>query len=256
MPRKTTKSLVREVPADRLYNSNAVAKLINRVMLDGKKQLAERLVYNGMQKAADKLKIQNPLEVFEQAMRNIQPHMETRSRRVGGANYQIPFEVKGQRQQHLTIMQYLNPLQFLYLDHDTNRLGTATVYVEAPRWFILEAGFRDTSATITVPATLTVPCSAATTPPCVAGQTTISQVVNGASGYSRPSFRVALTYKLMNDENKVLIFSFERNNNFYFGPPTSTDPVGFPPGGALSPLNFDERIAGVTFVYKFGKRGR
>ncbi|MBZ5627868.1 MAG: hypothetical protein LAO06_03285 [Acidobacteriia bacterium] len=153
-------------------------------------------------------------------------------------------------------VQYLNPLQFLYLDHDTNRLGTATVYVEAPRWFILEAGFRDTSATITVPATLTVPCSAATTPPCVAGQTTISQVVNGASGYSRPSFRVALTYKLMNDENKVLIFSFERNNNFYFGPPTSTDPVGFPPGGALSPLNFDERIAGVTFVYKFGKRGR
>ena len=49
-----------------------------------------------MQKAADKLKVQNPLEVFEKAIRNIQPHMETRSRRVGGANYQIPFEVKGQ----------------------------------------------------------------------------------------------------------------------------------------------------------------
>jgi hypothetical protein len=152
---------------------------------------------------------------------------------------------------------YLNPLQLLYLDHDSNRLGTATVYVEAPRWFILEAGFRDTSATITVPATLTVPCTPATTPPCAAGQTTISQSINGASGYSRPSFRVALTYKLKNDENKVLIFSFERNNNFYFGPPTSSDPVGFPPGGArINPLNFDERIAGVTFVYKFGKRGQ
>lgn len=107
MPRKVTKSLVRPVQPDRLYNSTMVTKLINRVMLDGKKQLAERLVYNGMQKAADKLKVQNPLEVFEQAMKNVQPHLETRSRRVGGANYQIPFEVKGQRQQHLTIMWFV-----------------------------------------------------------------------------------------------------------------------------------------------------
>jgi small subunit ribosomal protein S7 len=107
MPRKVTKSLVRTVKPDRIYNSIAVAKLINRVMLDGKKQLSERLVYNGMQKAANKLKVQNPLEVFEQAMKNVQPHMETRSRRVGGANYQIPFEVKGQRQQHLTTMWFV-----------------------------------------------------------------------------------------------------------------------------------------------------
>jgi small subunit ribosomal protein S7 len=81
-----------------------VQKLINRVMLNGKKQLAEKLVYEGMQKAADRLKIDNPLEVFEKAYLNIQPHLETRSRRVGGANYQIPFEVKGQRQSHLTTM--------------------------------------------------------------------------------------------------------------------------------------------------------
>src|SRR5437773_5378736 len=107
MPRKVTKSLIRPIPPDRLYNSVMVQRLINRVMLNGKKQLAERLVYNGMQKAADKLKVQNPLEVFEQAMRNIQPHMETRSRRVGGANYQIPFEVKSQRQQHLTTMWFV-----------------------------------------------------------------------------------------------------------------------------------------------------
>jgi small subunit ribosomal protein S7 len=107
MPRKVTKSLVREVPADRIYNSVAVTKLINRVMFDGKRQLAERLVYGGMQKAADKLKVQNPLEVFEQAFGNIRPHLETRSRRVGGANYQIPFEVKGQRQQHLTTMWFV-----------------------------------------------------------------------------------------------------------------------------------------------------
>lgn len=104
MPRKVTKSLVRPVQPDRIYNSVAVQKLINRVMQNGKKQLAENLVYSGMQKAADKLKVQNPLEVFDQAIKNIQPHMETRSRRVGGANYQIPFEVKSQRQQHLTTM--------------------------------------------------------------------------------------------------------------------------------------------------------
>ncbi|HUC95405.1 MAG TPA: 30S ribosomal protein S7 [Candidatus Saccharimonadia bacterium] len=104
MPRKKTKSLVRPIDPDRVYDSVAVQKLINRVMLDGKKQLAEKLVYNAMQKAAVKLKVDNPLEVFEKAYRNIQPSMETRSRRVGGANYQIPFEVKGQRQQHLTIM--------------------------------------------------------------------------------------------------------------------------------------------------------
>ncbi len=107
MPRKKTKSLVRDIAPDRIYNSIQVTKLINRIMLDGKKQIAERLVYNGMQKAADKLKVQNPIEVFEQAFKNIQPHVETRSRRVGGANYQIPFEVKGQRQQHLTTMWFV-----------------------------------------------------------------------------------------------------------------------------------------------------
>lgn len=107
MPRKVTASLARPIAPDRQYNSVMVQRLINRVMLNGKKQLAERLVYNGMQKAADKLKVQNPVEVFDQAMKNIQPHMETRSRRVGGANYQIPFEVKGQRQNHLTMMWFV-----------------------------------------------------------------------------------------------------------------------------------------------------
>jgi small subunit ribosomal protein S7 len=107
MPRKVTKSLVRDIPADRIYNSVPVQRLINRVMLNGKKQLAERLVYGGMQKAADKLKVKDPLDVFEQAMKNVRPQVETRSRRVGGANYQIPFEVKGQRQNHLTMMWFV-----------------------------------------------------------------------------------------------------------------------------------------------------
>lgn len=107
MPRKKTVSLVRDIPADRVYNSVAVQRLINRVMLHGKKQVAERLVYGGMEKAAKKLKVDNPLDVFDQAMKNIQPTLETRSRRVGGANYQIPFEVKGQRQRHLTTMWFV-----------------------------------------------------------------------------------------------------------------------------------------------------
>ncbi len=107
MPRKVTKALVRDIQPDRVYNSVMVQKTINRVMLDGKKQIAEKLVYEALEKAAKKLKVDNPLEVFEQAFKNIQPHVETRSRRVGGANYQIPFEVKGQRQNHLTIMWFV-----------------------------------------------------------------------------------------------------------------------------------------------------
>jgi len=107
MPRKVTKALVREAAPDRLYNNQQVTRIINRVMRDGKKQTAERLVYNGMTKAAEKVKSDSPLEVFEKAMANIKPHMETRSRRVGGANYQIPFEVKGQRQNHLLTMWFV-----------------------------------------------------------------------------------------------------------------------------------------------------
>ena len=107
MPRKTTKSLVREIDPDRLYNSVLVQRLINKVMLSGKKQLAERTVYQAMDKAARDLKEKEPLEVLIKALDNVKPALETRSRRVGGANYQIPFEVKGQRQTHLTLMWFV-----------------------------------------------------------------------------------------------------------------------------------------------------
>lgn len=105
--RKTTKSLIREITPDRKYNSRIVQKLINRVMLDGKKTIAEGLVYRAMEMSAEKLKQEDPLMVLEQALNNVRPHMETRSRRVGGANYQIPFPVSGQRQQHLTLMWFV-----------------------------------------------------------------------------------------------------------------------------------------------------
>jgi small subunit ribosomal protein S7 len=76
-------------------------------MLNGKKQLAEKIIYEGMETAAKKLKQDNPLEVLNKALDNVKPSVETRSRRVGGANYQIPFEVRGQRQSHLTLMWFV-----------------------------------------------------------------------------------------------------------------------------------------------------
>lgn len=104
MPRKKTKSLVRVVAPDRKYGNIAVQRLINKVMLDGKKQVAETIVYTAIEDAARRLKSDDPIDVYERALANIKPSLETRSRRVGGANYQIPFEVKGQRQMHLTMM--------------------------------------------------------------------------------------------------------------------------------------------------------
>jgi small subunit ribosomal protein S7 len=107
MPRKKTASLVRVIAPDRLYNSEQVQRLINRVMWDGKKTVAEKLVYTAMTTAADKLKEKDPLFVLEKALGNVRPSVETRSRRVGGANFQVPFEVRGQRQSHLTLMWFV-----------------------------------------------------------------------------------------------------------------------------------------------------
>lgn len=107
MPRKTTKSLVRKLSPDRKYNSVLVQRLINKVMLDGKKQVAERAVYDAIEIAAKKLKMEDPSQVFEKAIKNVYPSLEVKSRRVGGANYQIPFPVQGHRQQHLAFMWFV-----------------------------------------------------------------------------------------------------------------------------------------------------
>ena len=104
MPRKVTKSLQRTLAPDRKYNSVLVQRLINKSILDGKKQLAERQVYSALEIAARKLKSENPEEVFEKAIKNIYPNFEVKSRRVGGANYQIPFAIHGNRQQHFAFM--------------------------------------------------------------------------------------------------------------------------------------------------------
>lgn len=104
MPRKVTKSLQRVPAPDRKYQSVMVQRLINKSMLDGKKLLAEREVYSALEIAAKKLKSEDPLEVFETALKNIQPSFEVKSRRVGGANYQIPFPIQGHRQNHYAFM--------------------------------------------------------------------------------------------------------------------------------------------------------
>jgi small subunit ribosomal protein S7 len=100
MPRKVTASLQRKLPPDRKYQSVLVQRLINKSMLNGKKHVAERAVYTALEIAAKKLGSENPLEIFEKALKNVSPNFEVKSRRVGGANYQIPFPVQGHRQLH------------------------------------------------------------------------------------------------------------------------------------------------------------
>ncbi|MCL2869977.1 30S ribosomal protein S7 [Candidatus Saccharibacteria bacterium] len=100
MPRKVTKKLQRDLQPDRKYQSVLVQRLINKSILDGKKQAAERYVYQALEAAAKKLNSEDPLAVFEKALKNVSPNFEVKSRRVGGANYQIPFPISGHRQQH------------------------------------------------------------------------------------------------------------------------------------------------------------
>ena len=90
----------REVLPDPVYGSVVVAKLINSIMLDGKKGSAQAIVYNAF-KEIEEVTGENALEVFEKAMNNIMPVVEVKARRVGGANYQVPVEVRADRRQTL-----------------------------------------------------------------------------------------------------------------------------------------------------------
>ena len=90
----------RDVLPDAIYNSKVVTKLINAVMLDGKKGTAEKIIYEAFDTIKEKTG-KNPVEVFETAMENIMPLLEVKSRRVGGSNYQVPMEVRTERRQTL-----------------------------------------------------------------------------------------------------------------------------------------------------------
>ena len=99
MPRKGNVPK-REVLPDPVYGSVVVAKLINSIMLDGKKGVAQQIVYSAFDKVKETTG-EEPLEVFEKAMNNIMPVLEVKARRVGGANYQVPMEVRPERRQTL-----------------------------------------------------------------------------------------------------------------------------------------------------------
>ena len=90
----------RDVLADPLYNSKVVTKLINSIMLDGKKGVAQKIVYGAFARVEEKAG-KPALDVFEEAMNNIMPVLEVKARRIGGATYQVPIEVRAERRQTL-----------------------------------------------------------------------------------------------------------------------------------------------------------
>ena len=94
------RAVKRDVLPDAIYESKVVTKLINSVMLDGKKGTAEKIIYEAFDIIKEKTG-KNPVEVFEAAMENIMPLLEVKSRRVGGSNYQVPMEVRAERRQTL-----------------------------------------------------------------------------------------------------------------------------------------------------------
>jgi len=100
MAKKFTASQEQLKP-DARYNSKLVAKFVNCLMLDGKKSVAYKVFYDAMDQAARKIKDVPPLEIFETAIENVKPLLEVRSKRVGGASYQVPMQVSYKRQQSL-----------------------------------------------------------------------------------------------------------------------------------------------------------
>jgi len=92
----------RDVLADPIYNSKVVTKLINNIMLDGKKGVAQNIVYGAFDIVAEKTG-KDALEVFEEAMKNMMPELEVKARRIGGATYQVPIEVRPDRKQALAL---------------------------------------------------------------------------------------------------------------------------------------------------------
>jgi small subunit ribosomal protein S7 len=98
--RRATK---REIDPDPVYKSEILAKFINKVMERGKKSTARHIVYSAIEKFAKKIKAENPLEAFEQALENAKPSLEVKSRRIGGATYQVPIEIPPARRSSMAM---------------------------------------------------------------------------------------------------------------------------------------------------------
>ena len=101
MPRRG-KIPKRDVLPDPMYGSKVVTKLINQIMLDGEKSVAQKIVYDAFAFMGEKMNME-PMEIFKQALANVTPVVEVKARRVGGANYQVPVEIRPERRQTLAI---------------------------------------------------------------------------------------------------------------------------------------------------------
>lgn len=99
---RRNRAVVRDVVADPVYGSKVVTKVINQVMLDGKRSIAQNVVYDALQIAGKKLSAE-PMDVFTKALENIKPVLEVKARRVGGSTYQVPMEIRPERRQTLAI---------------------------------------------------------------------------------------------------------------------------------------------------------
>jgi small subunit ribosomal protein S7 len=98
----------RHIEPDPIYGSELLAKFINKVMEEGKKSTARRIVYNALDKFSKKVKAENPLEAFEQALENAKPALEVKSRRIGGATYQVPIEIPSNRRTSMAMGWIIN----------------------------------------------------------------------------------------------------------------------------------------------------
>ena len=101
------RAVKRDVLPDPIYNSKLVTKLVNRIMLDGKKGVAQTILYDAFDMIKEKTG-EEPMAVYEKALENIKPALEVKSRRVGGANYQVPIEVRPDRSEALALRWLVN----------------------------------------------------------------------------------------------------------------------------------------------------
>ena len=99
---RRNRAMVREVALDPVYESTIVTKVINQVMVDGKRSIAQKVVYDAMKTAGKKLNAE-PIDVFSKALENLKPVLEVKARRVGGSTYQVPMEIRPERRQTLAI---------------------------------------------------------------------------------------------------------------------------------------------------------
>jgi small subunit ribosomal protein S7 len=125
MSRKKTGSLIREIQPDKRYGNLIAAKFINCLMYSGKKSTSEGIFYGALNRLSDRVKAEGtaPIELFNQAIENVKPVVEVKSRRVGGANYQVPVEVRPERRQALAFRWIIDAARARGEKTMTERLG-------------------------------------------------------------------------------------------------------------------------------------